>query len=137
MKKKLRDLIDPRLWEMSEKDKEHCMQHVMAEAERDSGLAMLTYEDAEPVRLQKTEVILMPVPREGFIGRIMDWIFGQVKKPQAVLVLDKEQQERLKELLQEHNDEVADCGATAEDIKEACKRFTVLARGHQFFKCEM
>ena len=58
---------------------------------------MLTYEDAEPVKVHAPRVEMIPVRRQGFIGRIMDRIFGTVKKPQAVMVLDKEAQERLRE----------------------------------------
>lgn len=97
---------------------------------KDFKSGMLTYEGEKPIIVHAPRVEMVPSPRKGFFGRIMDRVFGQVKKLQAVLVLDKEQQDRLKELLQKHNEEVADCGATAEDIKEACKRFTVLARGH-------
>lgn len=50
---------------------------------------MLTYEDAEPVRVRKPEIIMEPVPRRGLLGRIKDRILGPVMKPHAVMVLSK------------------------------------------------
>jgi hypothetical protein len=54
---------------------------------KDFKSGMLTYEDAEPVKVHVPRVEMMPSPRRGFLGRIIDRIFGPVKKPQAVMVL--------------------------------------------------
>lgn len=96
---------------------------------------MLTYEDAEPVKVHapRVGVEMMPVRRKGFFGRIMDRIFGTVKKPQAVIVLDRFERELLKKYMENPenvNAAVNACSVTAEDIKEAADRLCTLARGH-------
>ena len=94
---------------------------------------MLTYEDAEPVRVRKPEIIMEPVPRRGLLGRIKDWILGPVMKPHAVMVLSKEERELLKEYMEnpeEINNAVKACAVTADDIKKATDRIVTLARGH-------
>lgn len=58
----------------------------------------------------------------------MDRIFGRARKPQAEVVLNKEQQECLSECLREHGNSVAACGMTAEEIREATGRMTAFAR---------
>lgn len=77
---------------------------------------MLTYEDAEPV------------PRRGVLGRIKDRILGPVMKPHAVMVLSKEERERLKELMK--SDIVNSCAVTVDDLKKTTDRIVTLARGH-------
>lgn len=89
---------------------------------------MLTYEDAEPIRVRKPEIIMVPEPRHGVLGRIKDWISGPVMKPHAVMVLSKDERERLKELMK--SDIVNSCAVTADDIKKATDRIVTLARGH-------
>lgn len=89
---------------------------------------MLTYENAEPVRVRKPEIIMEPVPRRGVLGRIKDWILGPVMEPHAVMVLSKEERERLKGLMK--SDIVNSCAVTADDIKKATDRIVTLARGH-------
>ena len=94
---------------------------------------MLTYEDAEPVQIHMSQPEIWPVPRPGVIGYIKDRIFGVETKPLPTMTLDKEQRERMRrqlEAFKKEMDAVAACGVTAEDIKEAGKRITVLARGH-------
>lgn len=96
---------------------------------------MLTYEDVEPVKVHapRVGVEMMPMRRRGLFGRIKDWIFGVQIKPQTMIVLDREARERLKEHmenLKDNTDMVKACGVTVEEIEEACKRVTVLARGH-------
>lgn len=92
---------------------------------------MLTYEDAEPVRVRKPEIIMEPVPRRGLLGRIKDRILGPVMKPHAVMVLSKEERELLKEYMEnpeEINNAVKACALTADDIKKATDRIATLAR---------
>ena len=94
---------------------------------------MLTYEDAEPVRFNKPRVVLMPEPRRGLIGWIKDRIYGTQMKPQPVLVLDKDSQERLKQKIENFSNNmssVAACSITEEDIERALKEITSLVRGH-------
>lgn len=94
---------------------------------------MLTYEDAEPVKVHIPRVEMMPSPRRGFLGRIKDRILGPVMKPQAVMVLTKEERELLKKYMENPenlNAAVNACSVTAEDIKEATDRLVTLARGH-------
>ena len=98
---------------------------------------MLTYEDAEPVRVRKPEIIMEPVPRRGLLGRIKDRILGPVKKPHAVMVLSKEERELLKEYMEnpeEISNAVKACAVTADDIKKATDRIVTLARGHHIRK---
>lgn len=100
---------------------------------------MLTYEGEELVRVRKPDVIMEPSRRQGVIGRIMDRILGPVMKPHVVLTLDKEQQERMREHINnfsQHMDEVAACGVTAEQLKEATDRMVTLARGHHIRKAD-
>lgn len=89
---------------------------------------MLTYENAEPVRVRKPEIIMEPVPRRGVLGRIKDWISGPVMKPHAVMVLSKDERERLKELMK--IDIVNSCTVTVDDLKKTTDRLLTLARGH-------
>lgn len=89
---------------------------------------MLTYEDAEPIRVRKPEIIMEPVPRRGVLGRIKDWILGPVMKPHAVMVLSKEERERLKGLME--SDIVNSCAVTVDDLKKTTDRLLTLARGH-------
>lgn len=94
---------------------------------------MLTYEDAEPIRVHMPEIIMEPVPRRGVLGRIKDRILGPVMKPHAVMVLSKEERELLKEYMEnpeEINNAVKACAVTADDIKKATDRIVTLARGH-------
>lgn len=94
---------------------------------------MLTYEDAEPIRVRKPEIIMEPVPRRGVLGRIKDRILGPVMKPLAVMVLSNEKRERLKELMKEPEEisnTVKSCAVTADDLKKATDRIVTLARGH-------
>lgn len=117
MKKKR--IFDPNLWEMSEENK------------RKLKSGMLTYEDAEPIQVHAPQVEMMPSPRRGFLGRIKDRILGPEMKPQAMLVLDKEAQERLRKQLEDlRRDDLTACWLTEEDVKEHFLRPTVLARGH-------
>lgn len=98
---------------------------------------MLTYEDAEPVRVRKPEIIMESVPRRGLLGRIKDRILGPVMKPHAVMVLSKEERELLKEYMEnpeEINNAVKSCAVTADDIKKATDRIVTLARGHHIRK---
>jgi len=132
MEIKLSGLLDSKMWEMSEEAKERARQHIRDCYEKyESG--MLTYEDAEPVKVHAPRVEMMPVRRKGFLGRIKDRIFGVQMKPQAVMVLTKMEQELLKEYMKNPeplNNAVAACAVSAEDIKEATDRLVVLARGH-------
>lgn len=89
---------------------------------------MLTYKDAEPVRVRKPEIIMEPVPRRGVLGRIKDRILGPVMKPHAVMVLSKDERERLKELMK--SDIVNSCAVTVDDLKKTTDRLVTLARGH-------
>lgn len=89
---------------------------------------MLTYEGAEPIQVRKPEIIMVPEPRRGVLGRIKDWISGPVMKPHAVMVLSKDERERLKELMK--SDIVNSCAATVDDLKNATDRIVTLARGH-------
>lgn len=89
---------------------------------------MLTYEDAEPIRVRKPEIIMEPVPRRGVLGRIKDRILGPVMKPHAVMVLSKDERERLKGLMK--SDIVNSCAVTVDDLKKATDRLLTLARGH-------
>lgn len=94
---------------------------------------MLTYEDAESVKVHVPRVDMMPSPRQGFFGRIKDRILGPVMKPQAVIVLSRFERELLKEYMENPekvNAAVNACAVTAEDIKEATDRIITLARGH-------
>ena len=94
---------------------------------------MLTYEDAEPVRVRKPEIIMEPVPRRGLLGRIKDRILGPVKKPHAAMVLSKKEQELLSEYMENPekiNRIVTSCAVTADDLKKATNRLVTLARGH-------
>jgi len=130
MEIKLSGLLDSKMWEMSEEAKERARQHIRDCYEKyESG--MLTYEGEKPIIVHAPRVEMMPSPRKGFFGRIKDRIFGPVKKPQAVMVLDKEAQERLRKQLEDlcRND-LAACAVSAEDIKEATDRIITLARGH-------
>lgn len=98
---------------------------------------MLTYEDAEPVRVRKPEIIMEPVPRRGLLGRIKDRILGPVMKPYTVMVLSKEERELLKEYMEnpeEISNAVKACAVTADDIKKATDRIVTLARGHHIRK---
>lgn len=85
---------------------------------------MLTYEGEDPVLWPVPQVVMEPSQRWGLIGRIKDRVLGPELKPHVVL--GKQEQERLREFMAE----VADCGVTAEDIKEATDRVVTLARGH-------
>lgn len=94
---------------------------------------MLTYEDAEPVKVHVPRAEMMPSQRRGFLGRIKDRILGPVMKPKAVIVLDRFERELLKEYMENPekvNGVVNACAVTAEDIKEAADRLVTLARGH-------
>lgn len=98
---------------------------------------MLTYENAEPIRVRKPEIIMEPVPRRGVLGRIKDWISGPVIKPHAVMVLSKEERERLKGLMKEPEEIsniVNPCTVTVDDLKKATDRIVTLARGHHIRK---
>jgi hypothetical protein len=135
MKKSLGEImIDPRIWEMPEEVMQQERARLLAEAaKRQLESGMLTYKDAEPIMVHAPRVKMMPSPRRGIVGWVKDRIFGVQKKPQAVMVLDKEQQERLKrhmENFRQQMDEVSACGVTAEDIKEATDRVITLARGY-------
>jgi len=96
--------------------------------EKDAKLpdGMLTYEDAEPIRVSKPEVIMVPVPRKGAIGWIKDRVLGPVMKPLPVFVLDEESQKNLIRNMEA----VATCAITAEDVERASRRIITLARGH-------
>lgn len=85
---------------------------------------MLTYEGEDPMQVHVPRVAMEPSQRWGLIGRIKDRMLGPELKP--YVVLGKQEQERLREFMAE----VADCGVTAEDIKEATDRIVTLARGH-------
>ncbi len=89
---------------------------------------MLTYEDAEPIRVRKPEIIMEPVPRRGVLGRIKDRILGPVMKPHAVMVLSKDERERLKGLMK--SDIANSCAVTVDDLKKTTDRLLTLARGH-------
>lgn len=89
---------------------------------------MLTYEDAEPIRVRKPEIIMEPEPRRGLLGRIKDRILGPVMKPHAVMVLSKDERERLKGLME--SDIVNSCAVTVDDLKKGTDRIVTLARGH-------
>lgn len=132
MDEKMKRILDPKIWEMSEEAKDRARQHIRDCYEKyESG--MLTYKDAEPVKMHVPRVEMMPSPRQGFLGRIKDRIFGPVMKPQAVMVLTKKEQELLKEYMENPeplNNAVAACAVSAEDIKEATDRIITLARGH-------
>ena len=94
---------------------------------------MLTYEDAEPTRVRKPEIIMVQVPRRGVIGRIKDRILGPVMKPHWAMTLSKMERELLKEYMENPekvNGVVNACSLTAEDLKEATDRIVTLARGH-------
>lgn len=94
---------------------------------------MLTYEDAEPIRVYKPEIIMEPVPRRGVLGRIKDRILGPVMKPHAAMVLSKMEQELLSEYMknpEKINGMVTSCAVTAADLKKATNRLLTLARGH-------
>lgn len=97
------------------------------------GSGILTYEDAEPIKVHAPRVEMLPSPRQGFFGRIKDRVLGPVKKPQAVMVLDRFERELLKEYMENPekvNAAVNACAVTADEIKEATDRLVVLARGH-------
>ena len=132
MDEKMKRILDPKIWEMSEEAKERARQHISDCYEKyESG--MLTYEDAEPVKVHAPRVEIMPSPRQGFFGRIKDRILGPVMKPQAVMVLTMQERELLKEHMknpEKVNAAVNACSVTAEDIKEATDRIITLARGH-------
>ena len=94
---------------------------------------MLTYKDAEHVRFNKPRVEFVPEPRRGLMGWIKDRIFGTKMKPQHVLVIDKDTQERLKQKMENFSNNmssVAACSITEEDIERASKEIITLARGH-------
>ena len=94
---------------------------------------MLFYEDAEPIRVCKPDIIMEPVPRRGVVGRIKDRILGHVMKPCAAIVLTNEEQELLKAYMENPekiNGVVNACAVTAEDLKEATDRIVTIARGH-------
>lgn len=134
MKKSLGEIMsDPRIWEMSEEEKQRGRQRIMEIAKREMESGMLTYKDEEPVMVHAPRVEMMPSPRRGLVGWIKDRIFGVPKKPQAVMVLDRHSQELLKEYMKNPeplNNAVAACAVSAEDIKEATDRIITLARGH-------
>lgn len=95
--------------------------------EKDAKLpdGMLTYDGAEPIRVSKPEVIMVPEPRKGVIGWIKDRVLGPVMKPVPVLVLDEESRKNLIRNMEA----VAACTITAEDVKRASQRILTLSRG--------
>lgn len=123
MKKSLGEIMsDPRIWEMSEEEKQLGRQRIMEVAKREMKSGMLTYKDEEPVMVHAPRVEMMPSPRRGLVGWVKDRIFGVQMKPQAVMVLDRHSQELLKEYMKNPeplNNAVAACAVSAEDIKEA------------------
>ena len=134
MNKSLGEIMsDPRIWEMSEEEKQRGRQRLMEIAKREMESGMLTYKDEEPVMVHAPRVEMMPSPRRGLVGWVKDRIFGVQMKPQAVMVLDRHSQELLKEYMKNPeplNNAVAACAVSAEDIKEATDRIITLARGH-------
>lgn len=136
MKKNLGEIMsDPRIWEMSEEEKQRGRQRIIEIAKREMESGMLTYKDAEPVMVHapRVEMEMMPSPRRGIAGWFKDRIFGVPKKPQVMMVLDRHSQELLKEYMKNPeplNNAVAACAVSAEDIKEATDRVITLARGH-------
>lgn len=134
MKKILREIMsDPRIWEMSEEEKQRVRQRIMEIAKREMKSGMLTYKDEEPVMVHAPRVEMMPSPRRGIVGWFKDRLFGVPKKPHAMMVLDRHLQELLKEYMKNPeplNNAVAACAVSAEDIKEVTDRLITLARGH-------
>lgn len=57
---------------------------------------MLTYEDNPHPKIRKSQVEIVPSPRRGIIGWIIDKLFGVRMIAVNTLTLTKEQQERLK-----------------------------------------
>lgn len=90
---------------------------------------MLTYKDAEPIRVHKPEIIMEQVPRRGLLGRIKDKILGPVMKPHAALVLSKEELKLLKEYMEnpeEVSNTVKACAVTADDFRQAADRIATM-----------
>lgn len=100
---------------------------LMEDMKRKLESGMLTYEDAEPVQAHapRVGVDMIPLPRRGFFGRIKDCVFGPMMKPQAVMVLDKKDQEGLRKQLEDlRRDGLEACGLTEEDVKEWFQKLT-------------
>lgn len=132
MNEKISGLLDPKMWEMSEEYKEKCRQRVHDFNKRHLS-GMLTYDGVELSQIRAPRMEMIPERRKGFFGRIKDRILGPVMKPLPAIVLTKEERELLKMYMenpQKVNSVVNACAVTADEIKDACDKMVVLARGH-------